>query len=486
MFPARLSLLLALAASGCVGGAPDQARDKEALRGYELDAPPPSVGAALNVDFDGKLTLLGAKVEPAGTLARGQQVKLTLYWQSRQAVGEGWGLFTHVLDGSGERVLNIDNVGPLREWRETRQALPPSAWTPGKVYVDEQSFEIPADLRTSKLAVVVGVWKQNSRLAIKSGPVDGDNRALVATLHVSLAERAPKPTQAPTPSLRLDRVDPSPAIQLDGQLDEPAWAEALSTGPFVDVSTGKPALDSRIQGSTRLIFTREALYLGFEVRDPDVVGDFPKGAKDPHLWTKDCVEIMVDPDGDGDNKDYYEIQVNPQGLVFDSRFDDYNSPKQEPNGPFGHQEWSARVEAGVRVKGTLNDSSDRDEGWVAELKLPWKVFEKAKRSPPAFGDEWRFNFYAMENNGGVAWSPILRQGNFHKASRFGRILFGEKGALGYPPPSTSAAPSASASASASAAPSASAAARASASAAPRGAATPPGAPPKARPKQPSR
>jgi hypothetical protein len=33
------------------------------------------------------------------------------------------------------------------------------------------------------------------------------------------------------------------------------------------------------------------------------------------------------------------------------------------------------------------------------------------------------NFYAMKNNSGVAWSPILGQGNFHKASRFGRITW---------------------------------------------------------------
>jgi hypothetical protein len=31
------------------------------------------------------------------------------------------------------------------------------------------------------------------------------------------------------------------------------------------------------------------------------------------------------------------------------------------------------------------------------------------------------NFYAMKNNGGVAWSPILGQGNFHRASRFGVV-----------------------------------------------------------------
>jgi hypothetical protein len=27
----------------------------------------------------------------------------------------------------------------------------------------------------------------------------------------------------------------------------------------------------------------------------------------------------------------------------------------------------------------------------------------------------------MKNNGGTAWSPILGQGNFHRASRFGRV-----------------------------------------------------------------
>jgi len=29
----------------------------------------------------------------------------------------------------------------------------------------------------------------------------------------------------------------------------------------------------------------------------------------------------------------------------------------------------------------------------------------------------------MRNNGGVAWSPILGQGNFHQASRFGRVTW---------------------------------------------------------------
>ena len=196
-----------------------------------------------------------------------------------------------------------------------------------------------------------------------------------------------------------------------------------------------------------------SLYVGFEVKDKDIEGGFKKDEKDPHLWTKDTVEIMVDPDGDGDNKDYYEIQINPQNLVFDSEFDNYNMPKKEPDGPFGHQEWSAKLKSAVTINGTIDKPDDTDDGYVVEAAIPWKSFSKAEKTPPEPGQTWRINLYAMENNGGVSWSAILGQGNFHRASRFGRVLFATKG---WAPPAPSAAPAESAappgSAAASAAP----------------------------------
>jgi hypothetical protein len=176
------------------------------------------------------------------------------------------------------------------------------------------------------------------------------------------------------------------------------------------------------------------------VTDSNLIGGFEPQTQDPHLWTRDTVEVMVDPDGDGDNRDYYEIQINPQGLVFDSRFDDYNQPKTEPDGPYGHQEWSAQAETAVIVDGTIDDPKDQDRGYTVEARIPWRSFDRAKRIPPLPGDEWRVNLYAMQNNGGVAWSPILGQGNFHKASRFGRLSFGDPLA---PAPSASARPRAS-------------------------------------------
>jgi hypothetical protein len=199
-----------------------------------------------------------------------------------------------------------------------------------------------------------------------------------------------------------------------------------------------------VNGDVKVLWSEAGLYVGFSVADTDIIGGFKKGEVDPHLWTKDTVEIMVDPDGDGDNKDYYEIQINPQNLVFDSQFDAYNEPKTEPDGPFGHQDWSSNLKSAVTLDGTVDKSTDEDRGYTVEAFVPWKSFGKAGKLPPEAGSSWRINFYAMKNNGGVSWSPIMGQGNFHKASRFGRIVWTQKGA---PEPAASAAAPASASAS---------------------------------------
>jgi hypothetical protein len=111
------------------------------------------------------------------------------------------------------------------------------------------------------------------------------------------------------------------------------------------------------------------------------------------------------------------------------------------------------VKSAVTINGTIDKPEDADEGYVVEAAIPWKSFSKAEKVPPEPGTTWRLNFYAMENNGGVAWSPILGQGNFHRASRFGRVLFATKdwkppapNASGSAPPPASAAPPGSAAA----------------------------------------
>nr|HMR10102.1 hypothetical protein [Polyangiaceae bacterium] len=137
-------VLVSLAMSGCVGGSTDTSKeDKERLKSFVLDKAPDNIPHKLNVNFDGKAMLLGYRIDPEGPVKPGGKVKLIMYWRCDKDIEDGWNLFTHVLDGSGERVINIDNVGPIREWRGNRQAMSPSVWEAGKVYVDEQEFTIP-------------------------------------------------------------------------------------------------------------------------------------------------------------------------------------------------------------------------------------------------------------------------------------------------------------------------------------------------------
>jgi hypothetical protein len=321
------------------------------------------------------------------------------------------------LDDAGERILNLDNTGSLRKTESGEPLYPPSLWDAGKVYVDSFAFYVPPSVRTESIRVVCGVYRGSERL-LRAGQTGIEaTRATVAKLAVA------RPPLSPTTPVPILWVPPlrSP-VQIDGKLDEDAWAHAATTGPLVNVGTGEPATSTEVSGRVKLVYDAQALYVGFDVVDDDLRGGFDPHVPDPHLWTKDTVEIMVDPDGEGDNRDYYEIQVGPQNLVFDSRFDSYNQPRVEPNGPFGHQEWSSGLTSAVTLRGTLDDDKE-DEGYTVEMSIPWSSFGRAKRVPPTTIDSWRMNFYVVQNNAGAAWSPILGQGNFHKASRFGRVRF---------------------------------------------------------------
>ena len=236
-------------------------------------------------------------------------------------------------------------------------------------------------------------------------PTQGSRKGS-ATAHPAPAPQSPKDLRNVIKELVAHRLPPGAAITIDGRLDEPAWKAAESTGPFVDVRSGQENPGLPTQGSAKLLWDDKFLYVGFEVSDKKVHGGWPAGAKDAHLWEKDTVEMMIDPDGDGDNKDYYEIQVNPQNLVFDTQYDELQLPERQRPGPLrprGVERQPRERRPGPR--GTLDDDSDTDQGYTVEMEIPWASFTKAQRSPPAPGTTWRMNFYAMKNNGGTAWSP---------------------------------------------------------------------------------
>ncbi len=441
------ALQVAGAMVGCVGGSKGlSADDKERLKANILDTAPADIPHKIDVNFENKVHLIGYKFDPE--LARpGQDVKLTYWWRADDTLEDGWSLFTHLKDESSDKNDNLDWNGPLRENRNNKQLLGPDKWEKGKVYVDEQTYKMPDGLKGPDMTVMVGIWKGDARLRIITGPNDGDNRAIVGKIKTGITQAEPAHTENDLPSVTVNKLAMNDKITVDGKLDDKAWEGAASIGPFVDVGTGKPNSSFPVNASAKLAWDDTNLYVRFDVKEEDVVGAFTKPGEgdqkdmwtttgQPKLWMRDTVEIMIDPDGDGDNKDYYEIQINPQNKQFHTQYDGYNTPKTDPNGPFGHEDWDAKIKSAVVVQGTLDKHDDKDQGYAVEAAIPWASFGKAASHPPKNGDTWRMNMYAMKNNGGVAWSPILGQGNFHKASRFAKVTWGIPGAS---PPSGNAA-----------------------------------------------
>lgn len=224
------------------------------------------------------------------------------------------------------------------------------------------------------------------------------------------------------------------APRIDGAGDDEAWA-SVDAVRLVDVRI-LAGQEHPHATEARLTWDAAALYVLIRADDPDVWSTLA-GRDDP-LYNEEVVELFIDPDGDGAN--YVEIEVNSLNTVFDLLV-----TKALRSGGQGRPEWSPEgLATAVGVTGTLNDPADTDEGWVAELALPWAALGTDlldvpgdRDLPPAPGDSWRVNLYRYERprtaagveSGDIeysAWSPVGRV-DFHAPERFGVVVFAGSG-----------------------------------------------------------
>lgn len=185
--------VLGVALAGCSDQKPPEETPVDlALASSVLDEVPSDVPNRTFIDFEGKVHLVGWSVEPADKVAPGQSFKLTLYWKSVSRLGPGWRLFTHLVAPGNQRVdKGIDDIGQLRG------SLQPSAWKPGKVYVDVQDIQMP-QVYAPEIAVAVGIWRDNARLDVISGPSDRDRRAIVTHVKTGFERRPASQAARPT------------------------------------------------------------------------------------------------------------------------------------------------------------------------------------------------------------------------------------------------------------------------------------------------
>lgn len=208
-------------------------------------------------------------------------------------------------------------------------------------------------------------------------------------------------------------------IAVDGHLDEPSWGTAQVIDQFAFPWWTEGAKDST---QARLLWDDVHLYVAFTAHDPHISATLTE--RDSPVSRDDCVEVFIAPDTSRVTS-YFNFEFNALGTILD------RSPHAERSAAWN----GAGVQVAIDIAGTLNDETDQDTLWTAEIALPFAVFAQyAPRLPPAAGDVWRLNLY--RTGGAVnlqysAWSNTLTpQPQFHVPQHFGVVHFDGRAVLG--------------------------------------------------------
>lgn len=214
-------------------------------------------------------------------------------------------------------------------------------------------------------------------------------------------------------SYRCPKVCTPPAI--DGKLDDEAWKIAPPIR-LVLSTTGEPATKKTI---ARMCWDDSCLYVSFDCDDADVWGTYTK--RDDPIYNEEVCEVFVSPACN--LKNYYEFNVSPRNIVFDS---DVYDPIDGRTSPPTTSLWNCEgLRTAVCIDGTLDCRTDTDKGWSAEFAIP---FAGLGRSTPKPGERWRLNLYRIDLSPQPvefqAWSPTFHvPAAFHIPERFGTVFF---------------------------------------------------------------
>lgn len=216
-----------------------------------------------------------------------------------------------------------------------------------------------------------------------------------------------RPTASPKRAESLPRgyvaYKTSRPLTIDGKLDEQAWNDAAWTDLFVDIEGDKKPLP-RFETRAKMAWDDQYLYIAARLHEPDVWGTLTK--HDSVIFHDNDFEVFIDPDGD--NHEYYEIEIN----ALNTEWDLFLKKPYRDGGPAVNDWEIPGLKTAVHVDGTLNDPADKDRSWSVELAIPWKALaEHAHRpAPPRDGDQWRINFSRVE------WLHEIIGGKYRKVA----------------------------------------------------------------------
>ncbi len=130
--------------------------------------------AALPVDFDHRIKLLGYEVESI-THKPGKVLRVMTFWQAEDQLPPFLTVFLHLLDGNGQIAAQIDRESVLADTLQ-----------PGDVFMQIHDIDLPANLSPGAYRLAIGLYSSETgqRLPIAEGEVSHSDRLLLAPITI--------------------------------------------------------------------------------------------------------------------------------------------------------------------------------------------------------------------------------------------------------------------------------------------------------------
>ncbi len=218
-------------------------------------------------------------------------------------------------------------------------------------------------------------------------------------------------------------------LVVDARQSDPAWESAVPvTLSLYEAGNGCPEKTVEatqkeacpVTATMRLLHDEKNLYVGVHVRNDDVCCLTEEDQRF-HFFLGDVAEVFLKP---AQALCYLELYSTPS-----ARRTTYFFPSRSWGGEDFLAMQSLIPELGVvaEVDGTLNDSSDRDDGWWAVMTIPKAMVEEKTGVPLESGQPWqillagysRSRYRTFCVNFSYPLQPVL---NFHLHEYWGNLV----------------------------------------------------------------
>jgi hypothetical protein len=181
---------------------------------------------------------------------------------------------------------------------------------------------------------------------------------------------------------------PAGPIHIDGLLNESSWNNAPKTDAFADIS-GYDFPKPQHHTSAKMLWDDKYLYIAAELEEPHIWATLRQ--HDAVVYYDNDFEVFIDPEGEGHN--YFEIETNALGTVFDlSLTKPYRASRS-----FVQIQWDCPgLKLATHCNGKINDSKDEDQSWTVEMAIPHEAIANNFVNYLKAGSWLRINFSRVE------------------------------------------------------------------------------------------